>query len=452
MRNTTDMTVGSPTRHLILFALPALIGNIFQQVYNIADSAIVGRFVGPDALAAVGATGSITFLFFALCNGIGSGGGIIVSQFYGAHDDERVKKGIVNTGIIMLIIPACFAIIGYISADNILRILSTPTEILADATSYVRYMCMGLIFVSLYNYITSMMRALGDSKTPLYFLILSAIINVVLDLLFVYVMGMGINGAAIATVISQFIAAACCGAYAYMKNPYFKLKREDIVFVPDLAIKVLRLGIPLSLQFGLIAISGMAVQRIVNGYGKTVVAAFTATNRIEQLIHQPFTTLSASISTFVGQNYGAKKIDRVRDGYRKGLLIMVILAAVMIVSMQLFGGVITSLFVDEPEIIAMGAMGLKITSVFYPVLGLIYVVRGVLNGVGDAFFALFNGLVEVVGRFTVPILFTKYLGMGATGIWVSAGIVWALSGITAWMRLVSTRVLQTGTLKRRRDI
>ncbi len=191
----------------------------------------------------------------------------------------------------------------------------------------------------------------------------------------------------------------------------------------------------------------MAVQRIVNEYGKTVVAAFTATNRIEQLIHQPFTTLSASISTFVGQNYGAKKIDRVRDGYRKGLLIMVILAAVMIVSMQLFGGVITSLFVDEPEIISMGAMGLKITSIFYPVLGLIYVVRGVLNGVGDAFFALFNGIVEVVGRFTVPILFTKYLGMGATGIWVSAGIVWAISGITAWMRLVATRVLYRESLR-----
>lgn len=439
--STTDMTVGSPTRHIILFALPALIGNIFQQVYNLADSAIVGRFVGSDALAAVGATGSITFLFFALCNGIGSGGGIIVSQFYGARDDDRVKKSIVNTGIIMLIIPAIFSVVGYITTESFLRILSTPSEILSDATSYVRYMCLGLIFVSLYNYITAMLRALGDSKTPLYFLIVSAVINVALDILFVYNFKMGINGAAIATIISQFIAAISCGIYAYIMNPYFKLLRSDIVFVPDLALKVIKLGVPLSLQFGLIAISGMAVQRIVNGFGKTVVAAFTATNRIEQLIHQPYTTLSASIATYVGQNYGARQTDRVNLGYKKSLIIMFSLTVIMVISMQLFGGVITSLFVDDNTIIDMGAKGLKITSLFYLALGMIYVVRGVLNGVGDGFFALFNGIVEVIGRFTIPLLLTSVMGMGAMGIWLSSGIVWVLSGSTAWMRLVATGVL-----------
>ncbi len=443
MKNyTTDMTVGNPTRHIILFALPALIGNIFQQVYNLADSMIVGRFVGPDALAAVGATSSITFLFFALCNGIGGGGGIIVSQYYGAHDDDNVKKSIINTGIIMLIVPLFFGIIGFISARSFLELLSTPEGILNDAASYVRFMCVGLIFVSLYNYITSMLRALGDSKSPLYFLILSAVINVLLDLLLVYVFSMGINGAAIATIISQFIAAASCGIYAYKKNPFFRFRKEDIVFVPDLSIKVVKLGVPLSLQFGLIAISAMAVQRIVNGYGTVVVAAFTATNRIEQLIHQPYTTLSASIATFCGQNYGANKIDRVNSGYKKGLLIMACLTVVMVVSMQLFGGAITSLFVSDPEIIALGAKGLQITSLFYLTLGLIYVVRGVLNGIGDAFFALFNGIVEVIGRFTIPILMTKYMGMGAIGIWISTGVVWALSGSTAWLRLLTNFTLK----------
>ncbi len=282
--NTTDMTVGSPVRHIILFALPALIGNIFQQVYNLADSIIVGRFVGADALAAVGATSSITFLFFALCNGIGSGGGIIVSQYYGAHDDENVKKSIVNTGIIMLVVPIFFGLVGFISAESFLKLLSTPSNILYDATSYVRYMCVGLLFVSLYNYITSMLRALGDSKTPLYFLILSAVINVFLDILLVYNFSMGIRGAALATIISQFIAASSCIAYAYKKNPYIRLKKRDIEYVPALTAKIVRLGVPLSLQFGLIAISAMAVQRIVNNYGTVVVAAFTATNRIEQLL------------------------------------------------------------------------------------------------------------------------------------------------------------------------
>ncbi len=443
MKNyTTDMTIGNPVRHIILFALPALIGNVFQQLYNIADTAIVGRFVGPNALAAVGATASITFLFFALCNGIGSGGGIIVSQYYGAHDEENVRKGIVNTGIIMLIVPAVFGTIGFISSEFLLKVLKTPESILYDSSSYIRYMCVGLMFVSLYNYITSMLRALGDSKSPLYFLILAALINVGLDVLFVYSFKMGIKGAAIATIISQFIAASSCGIYAYHKNPYFRLTRADIKFVPDLAVKVLRLGVPMSLQFALIAISGMAVQRIVNNYGETVVSAFTATNRIEQLIHQPYTTLSASIATFVGQNYGAHKYDRVRRGYRNGLAIMICLTVVMMASIQFFGRAITSLFVEDETIITMGAEGLKVTSLFYLALGLIYIVRGVLNGLGDAFFALFNGIIEVIGRFTIPILLTQYMGMGAIGIWLAAGLVWVLSGSTAWIRLAGNPVLK----------
>ena len=172
---TTDMTVGSPVRHLILFAVPALIGNIFQQIYNLADSIIVGRFIGADALAAVGSTSSITFLFFALCNGIGSGGGIICSQFYGAHDHDKVKNCIVNTGLIMFIVPVLFGTIAFIFAPALLHLLNTPEDILADAAMYIRYMSVSLLFVSLYNYLASMLRALGDSKSPLYFLIISKV-------------------------------------------------------------------------------------------------------------------------------------------------------------------------------------------------------------------------------------------------------------------------------------
>ncbi|MCR5830768.1 MAG: MATE family efflux transporter [Lachnospiraceae bacterium] len=432
--NTTDMTVGSPTRHILVFALPALIGNIFQQIYNIADSIIVGRFVGPDALAAVGSSASITFLFFALCNGIGGGGGIIASQYFGAHDDNKVRNCIVNTGFIMLLVPVFFGIVGYVGAPALLSLLNTPSDILPDAAMYIRFMCLGLLFVSVYNYLSSMLRALGDSRSPLYFLILSTIVNVILDIFFVYNLKMGIRGAAIATVISQCLAMTTCGIYAYKINPYFRLKRSDFIISMDMCKKVIRLGVPMSLQFALISISAMAVQRVVNSYGTTVIAAFTATNRIEQLIHQPYTTLGASLATFSGQNYGAKEYKRVYTGYIKGLLIMVVLTCAMILVMQLFGGTITGLFVTDEDVIILGAMGLRITSLFYFALGLIYVVRGVLTGVGDAFFALFNGIVEVIGRFTLPILMTRYMGMGATGIWVSAGVVWVLSGVTAWMR------------------
>ena len=435
--NTTDMTIGSPVRHILLFALPALVGNIFQQIYNIADSVIVGRFVGPDALAAVGSSASITFLFFALCNGIGSGGGIIASQYFGAHDEGNVKNCIVNTGFIMLLVPVVFGISGYLGTPILLKILATPSDILPDAIMYIRYMCVGLLFVSLYNYLASMLRALGDSRSPLYFLILSTILNVILDILFVYYLKMGVRGVAVATVISQFTATVTCAIYAYRINPYFRLRRQDFVFSGKMCNKVIRLGAPLSLQFALISISAMAVQRVVNSYGTVVIAAFTATNRIEQLIHQPYTTLGASLATFSGQNYGANKYDRVYTGYKKGLLIMVVLTSAMILVMQTLGGFITGLFVTDEDVIRLGALGLRITSLFYLALGLIYVVRGVLTGVGDAFFALFNGIVEVIGRFTLPILMTKYMGMGETGIWVSAGVVWVVSGVTAWYRYMT---------------
>ncbi len=428
------MTVGDPVRHIIMFALPALVGNIFQQVYNIADSIIVGRFVGPDALAAVGASASITFLFFALCNGIGSGGGIIVSQYYGAGDDCKARNCIVNTGFIMLLVPVFFGVTGYITAPSLLRLLSTPDDILPTGAMYIRYMCIGLLFVSLYNYLSAMLRALGDSRSPLYFLILSTILNVFLDILLVYNFKMGVRGAALATIISQCVATVTCALYARKTNPYFKFKRDDFRITWQMSYKVIRLGVPMSLQFALISISAMAVQRVVNAYGTVVIAAFTATNRIEQLIHQPFTTLGASLATFSGQNYGARKYDRVYTGYKKGLLIMAVLTAAMVVVMQLFGGTITSLFVTDEQVINLGAKGLRITSLFYLALGLIYVVRGVLTGVGDAFFALFNGVVEVIGRFTLPVLMTRYMGMGSTGIWVSAGVVWVVSGVTAWFR------------------
>ena len=321
---------------------------------------------------------------------------------------------------------ACFS--------GITQLLNTPSDILLDATSYIRYLCVGLLFVSAYNYLASMLRALGDSKTPLYFLILSTILNVFLDIYFVCVLKTGIRGAALATIISQFVAALSCGIYACRINPYFKLKKEDFDITVEMSMKVIRLGIPMSLQFALIAVSAMAVQRIVNSYGTVVVAAFTATNRIEQLIHQPYTTLGASLATYSGQNYGAEKYDRVYLGYKKGIVVMLVLTSAMILVMQLFGGAITALFVSDPDVIYLGALGLRITSLFYISLGMIYVIRGVLTGVGDAFFALFNGIVEVIGRFTIPLIMTKYMGFGETGIWISAGVVWVLSAVTAWYR------------------
>jgi len=434
MNQTMDMTKGNIIKHLLYFSIPMLIGNIFQQVYNLVDSVIVGRFIGADALAAVGTTGSITFFFFALCNGIGSGGGIITSQFFGGHDEKKVKSCIANTGYIMITFPLVVGIVAFIIARPLLIALATPEAILNDAVAYTKVLSVGLLFVSVYNYVSSMLRALGDSKTPLYFLIFSCLLNVGLDFLFVCGFNMGVFGAGFATVIAQFIGGATCLVFAFRKNAYFKMSKEDMAFNGDIIWKTIRLGVPLSLQFSLIAISTMALQRVVNSFGAITVAAFTATSRIEQLVHQPYQTLSASLATFSGQNFGAKDSRRVLEGYRKSLLLMVVFTIIIVPVMYLGGRGITGWFVSDSEVIEMGAKALKITCFFYFFLGMIYVVRGLLNGIGDAFFAMFNGIIEVVGRFTVPILMTKYMGIGLWGIWWSVGIVWGISGISAWFR------------------
>ena len=433
-KNVLNMTEGNPIKLLITFAVPMLIGNIFQQVYNLADSVIVGRLVNANALAAIGASASVTFLFFALCNGIGSGGGIITSQFFGSGDEKMVKQCISNTAYIMLVFPICVGTAAFMLSRPILQLLKTPEEIMPDSLTYIRIMCVGIVFVSLYNFIASMLRALGDSKTPLYFLIVSCVINVILDVFFVYSLKMSVAGAGVATVISQLLSGAGCFVFAVKKNPYFKLEKEDFGINRDIIMSVIKLGIPLSLQFSMIAISCMALQRVVNSFGAVTVAAFTATSRIEQLIHQPYQTLGTAVSTYTGQNYGAKKNDRITEGFRKAMLFMAVFSLVMLPVMQLGGRVLVGLFVKEEEVIAMGARAVRITSLFYVFLGMIYVVRGVLNGLGDAFFALLNGFVEVLGRFTVPFLLTAIPAIGLWGIWWSTGVVWILSGVTAWLR------------------
>lgn len=437
MKDTTmNMTTGNPVKLILTFSVPLLIGNIFQQFYNLADSIIVGKFINADALAAIGVTASLTFLFFAICNGFASGGGILVSQSFGRGDTKEVKNCIANTGYIMICLPLIVGFLAFFLSRPILYLLETPEDIFEDALSYIRLMCAGLLFVSVYNYISSMMRALGDSKTPLYFLIFTCILNVLLDLLFVCVFKQGIMGAGIATLISQFVSNILCLAYAFKFNEYFQFTKKDLSFNKIIFIQTIKLGIPLSLQFSLIAVSCMALQRVVNAYGAVTVAAFTATSRIEQIIHQPYQTLSAALSTFCGQNYGAKKNDRVINGYHKTLLMMVIFTAVMVPLIQIFARQIAGIFVDEKDVIEMSAEAMRITSYFYVCLGMIYVVRGVLNGLGDAFFALLNGIVEVIGRFAVPLILTAIPVIGLWGIWWSVGVVWFLSGFTAWLRYI----------------
>ncbi len=433
-KSTMNMTEGNSLGLIGRFAFPMLIGNLFQQLYNLADSIIVGKIMGPDALGAVGATGAVTFLFFALCNGIGNGGGIVTSQFFGKGDDSSVKKCIANTGYIMLIFPIVVGLIGCLLSRPLLVLLKTPIEILPDAVTYLQISCLGTVFVSMYNFISSILRALGDSKTPLYFLIFACILNVGLDLFFIVIVGTGVYGAAVATIIAQFVSGFFCIIYAAKTNPYFKLEKSDFSFDSDIVSRTIKLGIPLSLQFAMISISCMALQTVVNSFGPVAVAANTAISRIEQVIHQPYQTMGATLSTFTGQNYGAGKYDRVKVGYRLGLIIVAIFSFAMLPIMQFFGKGIVSIFVDDTDVIEMGAKAIGISSLFYIFLATIYAIRGVLAGLGDGLFALINGIVEVIGRFSVPFILTAIPTIGVWGIWWSVGIVWGMAGISAIIR------------------
>lgn len=434
---TLNMTEGNPTHLLIIFAIPMLIGNIFQQLYNLVDSVIVGRYVGADALAAIGATNSISFLFFALCNGIGSGGGIITAQQFGAGNDEKVKKAIVNSGYILMIGSVLMGALAYVLSESVLRFMATPEEIMNDALVYMKMQCIGLPLVAVYNHVSSMLRALGDSKTPLYFLVFSCLLNVGLDLWFVCGFKMGIFGAALATIIAQLIAGVGCFVYAIKFNVYFRFEKRHFIPEKDVIWGSVKLGVPLSLQFSLIAISCMALQRVVNTFGAAVMAAFTATSRVEQLLHQPYGTLSAALATYSGQNLGAGNMDRIKLGFKKSIIMMGIFSLVMLPIMQIGGEAIVKIFVDDPEVIHYGAIAMRITSWFYIFLGLIYMTRGVLNGIGDAMFALINGIVEVIGRIIIPVAMTMIPFVGVWGIWWATGLTWLVSALFCWLRYIS---------------
>lgn len=428
------MREGTPWKLLLQFAVPLFIGNIFQQLYNMVDSVIVGNFVSTNALGAIGTTNSLTFFFFSLVGGLSVGIGIIVAQFFGASDEEKVREVIGNAVWIIVIGTVVMAIIGFFAARPLLVLLRTDPIILNDAVNYLKVTSLGICCIGLYNGVSGILRALGDSKTPLIFLIVASITNVVLDLIFVLVFGWGVVGAAVATAFSQFLSAISCIIYAYKTNTYFKLKKSD--FRPRMKIvkKTLRLGIPVALQNSLIAISLIVLQAIVNSYGADFTTAFTVVSRIETLVQQPFMSIGAAVSTFTGQNLGAGNIKRVIKGFNSANVINAIFVAVIMLLFWIFTPQIVSIFGRNEKVFGIAVDGLRITCCFYIFLGTIYTTRNVLNGAGDAMFSLFTGIVECIGRvgFAYPLTLIPF--MGSYGVFYATGITWLLNGLFSLVR------------------
>lgn len=429
-----DMTEGNEVSLLLKFSLPMLIGNIFQQFYNLIDSIVVGKYIGASALAAVGATGSINFLFFSICQGLSVGIGIIISQYFGAKKEANVKRAIANAIYVITVSGIIMSILACIFARPILQLMNTPPEILEDAVSFLSITAGGMLAVAAYNAISAILRALGDSKTPLIFLVVSCAINVVLDLIFVLNLGLGVASTAFATVISQGAAAFGCVIFAILKNPYFKLKSEHLKVSWPIIAKCIRIGIPVAAQSSMISLSIMVLQRVVNSFGEVAVAAFTATSRIEQLIQQPFSSLSAAMSTFSGQNIGANKIERVKKGYHKSIILVAGFSIIAMITAQFGGRAIMQIFVKDEAVIALGATAIKITSSMFFPLGMIHITRGLLNGTGDAVYSMIYGAVEVTGRIGFSSILASIPAVGVWSVWTTTGLTWLITAIISLIR------------------
>lgn len=431
---TYDMTKGSPAKLLIRFSIPMLVGNLFQQFYNMIDAMVVGRYVGANALGAVGATGSINFLFFSLTFGLSAGIGVVISQLFGAEQMKRVKEAISTSIYVMIFSAILMGGLGIVLARPIMTILQTPEVMLEDAILYMRITCAGMIALALYNGFASILRALGDSVTPLIFLCIACILNIILDYTFVAIFSLGVFGVGVATIIAQFVAAIGCVVFARKNNELFQIPIKELVIHKDLLKKSLSIGIPVALQNSMIAISCVFLQWVINGFGAVTVAAFTVQNRFEQLVQQPFNSLGAALATYTGQNIGAGKIGRVKKGFWAGAQISTIFSLIMLPINWIFAEDIMRWFTSDEAVIIAGAEGIRIVCCFYAALGMIYVTRNVLNGAGDANFAMFSGVVEVSGR----VGFAKPLSMipsvGVLSIWFTTGLTWSLTALISCIR------------------
>ena len=433
-KSVMDMTKGNPTKLLLRFAVPLLIGNVFQQVYNLVDAAVIGHWGNEAALAAVGMSGPLYFLLQSFVIGMSIGVGIVVSQYYGAGDEKMVKKTIGNSWYPVYISAIIMSLIGFFGVRTIVGLIDVTPEAEPYAVTYISVTSLGIVLVATFNLASSILRALGDSKTPIMFLIVSCIINTILDLIFVIRLGMGVFGVALATVIAQTLAAAFCLTYAYMSNEYFRIKKSDLKFDAILQKKIIRVGIPVGVQNAFIAFSLVILQKVVNGFGTTFMAGFTTVGKIEQLIQQPFMSTGAALATYTGQNMGIGDTERVKKGFVAATKITTAFALAILVIFHAFAPWIVMIIGGSEDSMAIGVEGIRITSCFYFFLGLIYTTRNVLNGSGDAWFSMFTGIIEVFCRIGFAVLLTRISWIGAMGVWFATGLTWFFNGTISSIR------------------
>ena len=429
-----NLTKGPILKTLTKLAVPIMASSFLGTLYNITDMAWIG-LLGSRAVAGVGVGGMFTWLSQGLAAMARMGGQVHVAQCIGRGDRERAH-GFAQAAVqLAAFMGMAYAILSLLFTRQMVGFFQlADAQAHAAAMSYTRIACGLIVFSFMTLTLTGLYTAQGDSKTPLIFLIVASVLNVILDLIFVLSFGWGVVGAGVATAFSQLISALACIIYAYKSNTYFKLKKKNIKLNGNIIKKSCKLGIPVALQNSLIAFSLIVLQKVVNGYGATFTTAFTVVSRIETLVQQPFMSLGAAVSTYTGQNIGAGLKDRVRKGFNSATLVSSIFALAIGVVFWIFAPSIASIFGKDADVIRIGANGLRITCCFYIFLGLIYTTRNVLNGAGDAMFSLFTGIVECIGRvgFAYPMTLIPF--MGKYGVFYATGLTWFLNGMFSLIR------------------
>ena len=417
-----DLTEGKVSKQILEFALPMLFGNVFQQLYNIVDSIVVGKLLGNTALAAVGASFPIIFLLISLGFGVTMGGTISISHFFGAGQIEKVRKTVDTMNIFIFIVSIVFAIIGIIFSDGIFRLIQLPEEVIPMASQYLVMYMFGLPFFFGFVNISATLRGVGDSKTPLYLLIFSTILNIILDVYFVVILKMGISSVALATVISQAFAYFIA-LFILRKNELLKLRIRNASFDWAIFKKSIKIGIPSGIQHVLFSIGMMAIFSIVNKFGVKVIAAYSGAMRLDSLAVIPAMTLSNALSTFVGQNIGAGKISRIKEGLNVTLKLSILISLSITVLFYFFGKDLMKMFTDDAQVAFFGNEYLVISSSFYIVFSGLFCYSAVMRGAGDVVIPMF---ITVISLWLIRIPFAYFLApyLQENAVWWSAPVGW----------------------------
>lgn len=395
-----DMTKGNVFNIILGFAIPLLLGMLFQQFYSMVDTIIVGKYLGVSALASVGSTGSINFMIIGFCMGVCNGFAIPVAQKFGAGNFKKLRKYVFNSGFLAIVFSVVMTLIVCVFCRQILIAMRTPQDIIQGAYSYIYVIFLGIPATYLYNLLSGIIRSLGDSKTPLFFLIISSIINIILDLFLIIYMHMGVAGAAWATVIAQAVSGILCLIYMRKKYSVLKFESDELKIDGYCIRRLCYMGVPMGLQYSITAIGSVILQAAVNGLGSIIVAAVTAAGKISMFLCCPFDALGSTMATYTGQNIGAGKLERISEGIKKSMIIGSVYSIVALMISGFFGKSLALLFVNENqiEILAKVSENLIIVAAFYIPLCIVNVVRFTIQGMGYSTFAILAGVCEMIAR------------------------------------------------------